>query len=408
MAILIASGKDLVPPCCPPDHAAACDVRLHQVAAAALYFAESLDLAEVLDRVAQQATTLFGGVCQVRFAPAHRHRDARQVIATPHDSPDSAVGTAQDAPEPMASGAAPGGARLFAPLIARGQYLGNLDVVLGAPDDVAMAHTQHLLHTFAAHAALAIDTADQLAQLRPPAAAEHAATPEERSNARLALIAHDLRNPLASLTAIVQFLVRATTGSQDLDRARVAQMAELADIAVAQIDTQVSALASGEVSASGHADTSVPRIDLVQIAQRMAQFYQQTTSHHQFTIHADTPELLGPWPQPHMERVIGNLLTNGIKYSPAGGEIRIRLSHEQDESGRWAMLSVQNQGIGIPMPDLSQIGQARHRAGNVGAIRGTGLGLISVREVVEQYGGTLAIRSTGGATTTMCIRLPIR
>jgi signal transduction histidine kinase len=107
--------------------------------------------------------------------------------------------------------------------------------------------------------------------------------------------------------------------------------------------------------------------------------------------------------------VLHHLLGNAVKYSPDGGEVTISVGREATRDGReWATLSVRDQGLGIPAADLPHVFDRFHRAANVvGPIRGTGLGLSSARQVIEQHGGTVGIESTEGEGSTFTIRLPL-
>jgi len=423
---------------CPQHWASGYDQRLYDLATLTLQIGESLDLPMVLNQVAQQVALLFGGVCQVRFAPAHRPSDARCVIADLNPETRSAAGDRSGAGEPITAllirldhagsqaeadraradlrigvgqlgeTATQGAALLFAPLIARGRHIGMIDVVIPAPDDVSVRHDQCLLRTVAAQAALAIDTADQFSRLRPPSSANADKLIDDDLSLILPMVAHDLRGPITALRSSIQMLARMASGAYELDRARITRLTELAEAAVGQLERQVDTLSPASPMLPIRPEPSAARVDIIEVAQMMASFYQQTTDKHQITVTSDVADLAGAWVQTHLDRVLSNLLINGIKYSPAGGEIHIHISREEDALGNWATLSVRNHGLGIPAADLLKLAQAGQRASNVGAIPGSGFGLASVREVVEQCGGTLAIQSVVGGCTTVLIRLPLR
>lgn len=390
-----------------------------QVSGMALAFAASLDLTEVLEAVTQHVARLFGGVCRVRFAPAQRPAAKRRVVAGPDpearprdglgvDETYAALLSRLDDHEPPPADTlerrTPGGAALlFAPLIARGRRIGSLDVVISAPGDVDVVRHQRLLRTIAAHAALAIDTADRFAQAQPAALAGSGSLDSD-PGPMLSLIAHDLRSPLTALSAGVQTLARLAKGSQPIDREQLRRLTQLAEAAVAQLGAQIDALTPDpDLNPAG----ATEGVDLVRLTRLLTHFYQQTTGRHKLITATEAAELPTPLTRTHAERIVSNLLVNGIKYSPVGGEIVVKLGCEHDLLGDWATLSVRNNGIGIPPQDLPSLCQAGYRARNVGAIPGTGFGLVSVRELVEQYGGTFAIQSVVGETTTVRIRVPL-
>ncbi len=99
---------------------------------------------------------------------------------------------------------------------------------------------------------------------------------------------------------------------------------------------------------------------------------------------------------------INNLIHNAQKYSPEGSDVAVTLEFTKDV----IKISVKDQGIGIPKQDLGSLFHPFHRASNVKAIPGTGLGLIIVKRAVEAHGGTIKVASTEGQGTEFRIKLP--
>ncbi|HRK39271.1 MAG TPA: PAS domain S-box protein [Burkholderiaceae bacterium] len=104
-----------------------------------------------------------------------------------------------------------------------------------------------------------------------------------------------------------------------------------------------------------------------------------------------------------LRHVFGNLLSNAIKYSPAGG--RVVFEVRQDNGHH--VLSVSDQGIGIPKDELPHLFSSFHRASNVGDIKGTGLGLAIVKQAVDLHGGHIEVTSDIGKGTCFTVRLPL-
>src|SRR5205085_100184 len=102
-----------------------------------------------------------------------------------------------------------------------------------------------------------------------------------------------------------------------------------------------------------------------------------------------------------LRHVFGNLLTNAIKYSPAGGEVRFEARRE---NGRM-LFAITDQGIGIPPEEQADLFESFHRASNVGDIPGTGLGLAIVKNSVELHGGEIVVASRAGRGTTFTVRI---
>ncbi|MGL5061176.1 MAG: ATP-binding protein [Microcoleus sp.] len=104
-----------------------------------------------------------------------------------------------------------------------------------------------------------------------------------------------------------------------------------------------------------------------------------------------------------LRQMLGNLISNAIKYSPEGTPVYLYLSCHNGE----AVFQIKDSGIGIPTADRERIWETFYRATNVGTIPGTGLGLAIVKRAVELHGGKLAISSQEGAGTTFTATLPL-
>jgi signal transduction histidine kinase len=117
-----------------------------------------------------------------------------------------------------------------------------------------------------------------------------------------------------------------------------------------------------------------------------------------------------------VKQIIFNLLTNAIKYSPAGGEIQLAI-HEAwpgelpagHPAGRWVLVSVRDQGIGIAKEDLPRIWERFYRVDNTNTRRigGTGLGLSITRGLVELHGGQIEVESEFGKGSRFYFTLPV-
>ena len=109
-----------------------------------------------------------------------------------------------------------------------------------------------------------------------------------------------------------------------------------------------------------------------------------------------------------VEEVLTNLIENAIKYSPEGGEVRVRVAAE----GRTALVEVVDQGIGISAEDQARVFDRFFRASGAGerlhrGHHGLGLGLYIARELVQRHGGEMGVRSTAGAGSVFWFRLPL-
>ena len=106
-----------------------------------------------------------------------------------------------------------------------------------------------------------------------------------------------------------------------------------------------------------------------------------------------------------IDQLLMNLVGNAVKYSPSGGEIRVSLVRHDGT----AEITISDEGIGIPVDELSKLGHAFVRgAGRAASFAGMGVGLYVARLVAEAHAGRLAIESDGdGKGTTVKVTLPL-
>jgi signal transduction histidine kinase len=117
--------------------------------------------------------------------------------------------------------------------------------------------------------------------------------------------------------------------------------------------------------------------------------------------------MLGDWDEARIERIVANLISNAVKYSPRGGPIAIQVATEERDGLEWAILAVRDHGIGIPPAEIERVFEPYYRASNIaGTVSGSGIGLAGTRNIVEQHGGQISVESEVG-DTTFTVRLPL-
>lgn len=115
-----------------------------------------------------------------------------------------------------------------------------------------------------------------------------------------------------------------------------------------------------------------------------------------------------------LDQVLLNVLTNALEYTPAGGDVDVRISAEgpppaAGQAGGFVVVAVRDTGPGIPPEDLPRLFERFYRVDKARSRRsgGTGLGLAIAREIVEALGGQIGVHSAPGEGTTVTIRLPV-
>jgi signal transduction histidine kinase len=149
------------------------------------------------------------------------------------------------------------------------------------------------------------------------------------------------------------------------------------------------------------------RVDLVVLVRRVVAEREGISARYSFRVEANPEQLIGSFDSVRLERVVDNLVSNAVKYSPLGGTVTLVLRCQRSANGTWAVLSVRDQGLGIPAADLPGVLEPFRRASNVGPISGTGIGLASARQIVEEHGGRISVASREGAGTTFTVCLPL-
>jgi signal transduction histidine kinase len=149
--------------------------------------------------------------------------------------------------------------------------------------------------------------------------------------------------------------------------------------------------------------------DLAALVRRVVSRAQRGADRHHLLLDGAEEPLVVLIDVRRTEQVITNLISNAVKYTPAGGDIRLALARRHDGGFEAAELTVRDHGMGIPAEDQPHIFGRFARGANARAqqIEGTGLGLYLCRELVERQGGRIWFESSEGAGTTFFIRLPM-
>ena len=240
-----------------------------------------------------------------------------------------------------------------------------------------------------------------LEQARQLAEADH------RKDEFLAMLAHELRNPLAPIRNAVQVL--RLVGSPDpaaqrqkeiIDR-QVAHMARLLDDLL-----DVSRITRGKIKLRKE------RLDLRAVIESAIDISRPATGEHGLELHAALPAepLWVAGDLTRLEQILRNLITNAIKYTERGGRIWVEAQLENHTAPPAAVVRVRDTGVGIPREILprifdlfAQADQSLDRSQG-----GLGIGLTLVRRLVELHGGCVEAASDGpGCGSQFLIRLPL-
>jgi signal transduction histidine kinase/DNA-binding response OmpR family regulator len=225
----------------------------------------------------------------------------------------------------------------------------------------------------------------------------------------LASAAHDLQNPLTGIKGHAQLLRRQLYRRGATDTEWIVPSLQQIENAAAHMSGLVADLLDLARLRIGHPlELNRNTVDLVALVKRQAGGHSGATDRHRIVVEANEPEVVGFWDSRRLEQVLRNLITNAIKFSPDGGKITVMVGRDDEGDGPHAVIKVIDQGIGIPASEQSSLFGQFYRATNaVGRIDGTGLGLSSAKQIVEQHGGTISVESEERQGATFIVRLPL-
>lgn len=225
----------------------------------------------------------------------------------------------------------------------------------------------------------------------------------------LASVYHDVQQPLTVILAQTQLLQRQVTRGEALPTDRLASRLAFVFKAATRMRGMTQDLLDASVQQSGRRlALLLARTELVALTRQAVIEHGLISDMHQILFEAEVPRLEATVDEMRVHRILANLLTNAIKYSPGGGEVRVSVRSVDGPDGKSAVLVVRDEGVGIPRADLPHVFERFHRGANViGRFAGTGLGLASARELVELHGGSISVQSEEGKGSTFVVHLPL-
>ena len=210
-------------------------------------------------------------------------------------------------------------------------------------------------------------------------------------------IAHDLRTPLARMHAQAELAAMGEVSAQEL----AAGVAEETTSMLELINTML------DLSQTGARIERSPRmdVDLAAIVRQMTEFYASVAEDKRVAFILDLPEgeIVRSAHKAKLQQLVGNLLDNAVKFTPAGGTVSVTLTKEPDTG--LARLAVSDTGIGISEADQPNLFKRFWRSDASRSLPGNGLGLAVVKAIVTSYGGSVTCTSHPGVGTTFVVKL---
>ncbi len=250
------------------------------------------------------------------------------------------------------------------------------------------------LTTLASQAAVAIENARTYQRLEDL---------EQAKSDFVFTVAHELKAPVAAIQSILRVLLEGYAGEVFQKQKDLIARAERRLVALLSLIRDLLALGAlkGELP-----DAKKTDVILNGVVNRLVDAVQPEVEEKRIDLRVEVPDSLLTIKanEDDMERLLGNLLENAVKYTPYQGRVRLVLAPH--DSGVRFMVS--DSGIGIPPDSLPRIFEEFYRAKNAKEMgqEGTGLGLSLVKHIVDRYRGTVSVESTVQEGSTFTVNLP--
>lgn len=217
----------------------------------------------------------------------------------------------------------------------------------------------------------------------------------------VATVTHDLATPLTAIQGTIQFARRHAA----LSEVDVARLLVRVETAAARATSLVRALADAKSIERNSLSLEMRWIDLRSVVEPIVRMLDRFSDRHPIAFAAEAAPLRIDGDPDRLGRVVENLITNAIKYSPGGGAIEVCLGRENTA----AVLTVRDHGIGVSGEARGRLFELGYRAPEAtGVAPGLGLGLYTTAEVVRRHGGSIAVAPAEGGGTRFTVRLPLR
>lgn len=217
----------------------------------------------------------------------------------------------------------------------------------------------------------------------------------------IAAVAHDLKNPLQSIRAYSSFVRDdKPLPSEAVLRKGFAIITKQTD----RLNRQLEDLLDAARIQAGALEVEKRDVDLGELVNEVGALAELASDKHRIELFV--PESLHvSGDATRLGQVLTNLLNNAVKYSPQGGCVRVRLTHEGNE----ARITVTDEGIGIDREHIKHLFEPFHRLEDARTrqIPGIGLGLATSRWIVEAHGGHIEVESEPGHGATFTVSLPM-
>ena len=216
----------------------------------------------------------------------------------------------------------------------------------------------------------------------------------------LTVAAHELRNPMYALSLHLGLALKA---AEALGDEGLVQSLTGARLSLDRYVERATTLLDVSRINAGHKQLHIEEVDFAAIVRQVAASYEAEAAYTGAELRLHLPDrLTGRWDGLAVEQIVGNLVSNAIKYG-ADAPVDVTLAHD----GGYARLTVRDRGPGIPAEDQDRIFGRFEQVVGSHMRAGFGVGLWLVRSLLEAHGGGITVESTPGKGAVFTARLPL-
>lgn len=221
----------------------------------------------------------------------------------------------------------------------------------------------------------------------------------KRAQEYVLMVAHELKNPLASLDTTIQGLMMRREVDAERTSRRLARLSYIVRRIEAVIERHV---AYGRIQGGGFA-LETEDVDIAELLSQIVVSYRNMET-REVQLEMAEPHLMARLDPQLLRVVLWNLLDNAFKYSPPGGAVLVSLRRSSSEDLEFC---VHNSGATLSSESLSRVFEPYFRAPGTAKVHGSGLGLAIVKRIVALHGGEVSFTSSREQGTTVTVRLPL-
>jgi signal transduction histidine kinase len=217
----------------------------------------------------------------------------------------------------------------------------------------------------------------------------------------IATVSHELRTPLTSILGYTELLLELHAGPLSEDQERCLRTIERNGDRLLQLSEDLLLLSRAD---AGALEVHREPVDLATLVGEATAAHEPVAARAGIELLTDLEDARAEGDSARLAQLVDNLVSNAIKFTPAGGQVLVTLRPVDGE----AVIAVEDTGLGIATAEQAHLFERFYRSPEAAdrAIHGTGLGLAIAKAVVEAHGGRISVESVPGKGSTFSVCLP--